>query len=106
MNRKGVVGPLVSSGTMPAPFAPPSGRKKGMARGISAALRVASELSSPATLMLTTPFRDCWTLDFFRLPLVLINTIGMPYRYAFLLTDECCRTIVAFRIRGGLNGFA
>jgi Cobalt transport protein len=59
-----------------------------------------------ATLMLTTPFpRLLDVLRFYRLPPVLIGAIGMSYRYALLLADECYRMIAASRVRGGLNIF-
>ena len=80
--------------------------REGVELGVSAALRVASEMSWLATLILTTPFpRLLEALDFFRLPPVLINTISMAYRYAFLLADECYRMIAASRVRGGLRSF-
>ncbi len=78
----------------------------GVALGISAALRVASEMSWIAALMLTTPFpRLLEALGFYRVPPVLIGAFAMAYRYAFLLADECYRMIAASRVRGGLNSF-
>jgi cobalt/nickel transport system permease protein len=80
--------------------------REGIGLGVSAALRVASEMSWIAALMLTTPFlRLLEALRFYRLPPELIGAIGMAYRYAFLLADECYRMIAASRVRGGLNGF-
>ena len=80
--------------------------REGVALGVSAALRVASEMSWIAALMLTTPFpRLLDALQFYRLPPVLIGAFGMAYRYAFLLADECYRMIAASRVRGGLNSF-
>jgi len=80
--------------------------REGVALGVDAALRVASEASWIAALMLTTPFpRLLEALHFYRLPPVLVSAIGMAYRYAFLLADECYRMIAASRVRGGLNSF-
>jgi cobalt/nickel transport system permease protein len=80
--------------------------REGMGLGAGAALRVASEMSWIATLMLTTPFPHLLdALRFYRLPPVLIGAISMSYRYAFLLADECYRMTAASRVRGGLNSF-
>jgi len=80
--------------------------REGVGLGASAALRVASEMSWIATVMLTTPFpRLLEALHFYRLPPELVNAVGMAYRYAFLLADECYRMIAASRVRGGLNSF-
>ncbi len=80
--------------------------REGIGLGVSAALRVGSEMSWIAALMLTTPFPQLMdALRFFRVPPVLIDAIGMAYRYAFLLADECYRMMAAARVRGGLNNF-
>ena len=80
--------------------------REGVELGIGAALRVASEMSWIATLMLTTPFPQLMdALKFYRVPPVLIDAIGMAYRYAFLLAEECYRMIAAARVRGGLDTF-
>jgi cobalt ECF transporter T component CbiQ len=91
--------PLVSVG-------PITVYREGVELGLAAALRVASEMSWIAALMLTTPFpRLLEALRFYRVPAALIGAIGMAYRYAFLLADECYRMIAASRARGGLNSF-
>ena len=80
--------------------------REGVNLGISAALRVASEMSWIATLMLTTPFPHLLdSLKFYRIPPVLIDAVGMAYRYAFLLAEECYRMMAAARVRGGLKSF-
>jgi cobalt/nickel transport system ATP-binding protein len=80
--------------------------REGMGMGVSAALRVASEMSWIAAVMLTTPFpRLSEALHFYRLPPELISCVGMAYRYAVLLADECYRMVAASRVRGGLNCF-
>jgi cobalt ECF transporter T component CbiQ len=80
--------------------------REGVDLGISAAIRVASEMTWIAALMLTTPFpRLLNALKFYRVPPVLIDAVGMAYRYAFLLADECYRMIAAARVRGGLKSF-
>jgi cobalt ECF transporter T component CbiQ len=101
------VGFSVGFGLQPILFVGPvTFYREGVALGISAALRVASEMSWIAALMLTTPFpRLLEALHFYRLPPVLIGAFAMAYRYAFLLADECYRMIAASRVRGGLNTF-
>jgi energy-coupling factor transporter ATP-binding protein EcfA2 len=44
-------------------------------------------------------------LKFYRVPPVLIDAVGMAYRYAFLLAEECYRMMAAARVRGGLKSF-
>jgi cobalt ECF transporter T component CbiQ len=80
--------------------------REGMELGLSAALRVASEMSWIATLMLTTPFTQLLAaLTFYRVPSPIVDAIGMAYRYAFLMADECYRMMAAARVRGGLKNF-
>jgi cobalt ECF transporter T component CbiQ len=101
------VGFSVGFGTEPLwSIGPVAVYREGVELGIGAALRVASEMSWIATLMLTTPFPQLMdALRFYRVPAVLIDAIGMAYRYAFLLADECYRMIAAARVRGGLDTF-
>ncbi len=101
------VGFSIGFGTQPlVSIGPVTLYREGVGLGVGAALRVASEMSWIATLMLTTPFpRLLKALQFYRVPPVLINAIAMAYRYAFLLADECYRMIAAARARGGLQGF-
>lgn len=97
----------IGFGTQPiTSIGPISVYREGVGLGISAALRVASEMAWLATLMLTTPFPDLMAaLRFYRVPAALIGAFGMAYRYAFLLADECYRMIAAARVRGGLKSF-
>ena len=80
--------------------------QEGMFLGLSAATRVASDMSWIASVFLTTPFtRVLYALRWFRVPTVLVETIAMAYRYAFLLMDEFHRMRDASRTRGGFRGY-
>lgn len=80
--------------------------REGMYQGLSAAARVASDMSWIASVFLTTPFtRVLYALRWFRVPTVLVETIAMAYRYAFLLMDEFHRMRDASRTRGGFRGY-
>ncbi len=75
---------------------------EGLAMGGNAVLRVCSEMSWMALLILTTPFQDILAaLRFFRLPEVLVSTLGFMYRYIFLLFDEFSLMRASARSRGG-----
>lgn len=81
--------------------------KEGVIQGLSAAARVASDMSWIASVFLTTPFaKVLHALKWFRVPTVLVETISMAYRYAFLLMDEFYRMRDASRIRGGFRGYS
>jgi cobalt transport protein ATP-binding subunit len=80
--------------------------REGVFQGLSAAARVASDMSWIACVFLTTPFvRVLDALRWFRIPTVLVDTIAMAYRYAFLLIDEFQRMRDASRTRGGFQGY-
>lgn len=80
--------------------------REGMIQGLSAAARVASDMSWMAVVFLTTPFnRVMEALKWFRVPAILIDTIGMTYRYAFLLIEEFHHMRDAARSRGGFRGY-
>lgn len=80
--------------------------REGMAQGLAAAARVASDMSWMAAVFLTTPFnRVLDALKWFKVPTILIDTIGMTYRYAFLLIEEFQHMRDAARSRGGFRGY-
>ena len=80
--------------------------REGMAQGVSAAARVASDMGWMAAVFLTTPFnRVLEALKWFRVPAILIDTIAMTYRYAFLLIEEFQHMRDAARSRGGFRGY-
>ena len=80
--------------------------EEGMVQGLSAAARVASDMSWMAAVFLTTPFnRVLDALKWFRLPTILVDTIAMTYRYAFLLIEEFHYMRDAARSRGGFRGY-
>jgi cobalt/nickel transport system ATP-binding protein len=78
--------------------------REGIVLGLSAAARVASDMSWMALVFLTTSFASVLgALRWYRVPEVLVDTVGMAYRYAFLLIDEFYRMIASARIKGGLR---
>jgi cobalt ECF transporter T component CbiQ len=79
---------------------------EGMAQGVSAAARVASDMSWMAVVFLTTPLnRVLEALKWFRVPTLLIDTIAMTYRYAFLLIEEFHHMRDTARSRGGFRSY-
>ena len=87
-------------------FGPLTMYREGVFQGLSAAARVATDMSWIACVFLTTPFtKVLYSLKWFRVPTVLLDTIAMAYRYAFLLIDEFLRMRNASRTRGGFQGY-
>ncbi len=80
--------------------------REGVMQGLSAASRVACDMSWMAAVFLTTPFtRVLDALRWFRVPGVLINVIATAYRYAFLLFDEFVTMRDAARVKGGFRNY-
>jgi cobalt ECF transporter T component CbiQ len=80
--------------------------REGMLQGVSAAARVASDMSWMAAVFLTTPFnRVLDALKWFRVPAILLDTIAMTYRYALLLMDEFHHMRDAAHTRGGFRSY-
>jgi cobalt/nickel transport system ATP-binding protein len=80
--------------------------QEGMLQGLSAAARVACDMSWIAAVFLTTRFnRVLDALKWFRVPSVLLETIAMAYRYAFLIFDEFCTMREAARNKGGFRSY-
>jgi len=80
--------------------------REGMVLGVSAAARVACDMTWLAAVFLTTPFnRVLNALKWFRLPEVLVDTMAMAYRYAFQLHAEFARMSEAARARGGMGDY-
>jgi cobalt/nickel transport system ATP-binding protein len=79
---------------------------EGVLQGLSAASRVACDMSWMAAVFLTTPFAKVLdALKWFKIPLVLINVIATAYRYAFLLFDEFFKMRDAARSKGGFRNY-
>ena len=79
---------------------------EGILQGVSAASRVACDMSWMAAVFLTTPFAKVLdALKWFKIPLVLINVIATAYRYAFLLFDEFFKMRDAARSKGGFRTY-
>ena len=79
---------------------------EGLAQGGQAALRVLADTAWAGLLFLTTPFTEILTaLRWFRVPVVVADTLGFMYRYVFLLWEEFTAMRVSARARGGLCGW-
>lgn len=76
--------------------------REGLMQGLNAGLRVLSEMACAAALVLTTPFSQILiALRWFKMPEVLVETLGFMYRYIFLLVDEASAMKSAASVRGG-----
>lgn len=79
---------------------------EGLIQGGEAALRVLADTAWAGLLFLTTPFTEILdALRWFRLPAVVVDTLGFMYRYIFLLWEEFSSMRVSARARGGLLGW-
>ena len=79
---------------------------EGLAQGGQAGLRVLADTAWAGLLFLTTPFTEILAaLRWFRVPVVVADTLGFMYRYVFLLWEEFSAMRVAARARGGLLGW-
>lgn len=80
--------------------------REGLQQGISASARVSSDIAWMAAILLSTPFGKVLdALQWFRLPLVLIDTIGLAYRYAFALIEKYLGMRDASMTRGGFRSY-
>lgn len=80
--------------------------REGMWEGVSAAARVATDMSWMALVFLTTPVdRLLAALRSLRVPGILVDSIAMAFRYAFLLYDQFHRMLGSARARGGLQTY-
>ncbi len=81
--------------------------EEGLWQGVAAGLRVLSEMACAACLVLTTPFNQILSaLRTFKVPAILVDTLGFMYRYFFMLWDETSAMRDAARVRGGFSGWA
>ncbi len=91
--------PLFSIGTVTV-------YREGIFLGLSAAARVACDMTWLAAFFLTTPFVGIIkALKWFRVPDVLIDVIATAYRYAFLLVEEFFKMRDIARIKGGFDTY-
>jgi cobalt ECF transporter T component CbiQ len=80
--------------------------REGIILGLSAAARVACDMTWLAAVFLTTPFVTILkALKWFRVPVVLIDVIATAYRYAFLLIEEFFKMRDIARIKGGFQTY-
>jgi cobalt/nickel transport system permease protein len=78
--------------------------REGLAQGVNAGVRVLAEMTCAAALVLSTPFSQILkSLRWFRVPEILVDTLGYMYRYLFLLWDEAASMRDAARVRGGFS---
>ena len=79
---------------------------EGLAQGGQAGLRVLADTAWAGLLFLTTPFTEILAaLRWFRVPVVVADTLGFMYRYVFLLWEEFSAMRISARARGGLLGW-
>lgn len=79
---------------------------EGLAQGGQAGLRVLADSAWAGLLFLTTPFTEILAaLRWFRVPVVVADTMGFMYRYVFLLWEEFSDMRVSAHARGGLLGW-
>ena len=80
--------------------------REGLLVGGAVALRIWCDIVWLASLVLTTPFPELLqALRWLRVPAILVDTLAMMYRYAFLLHEEFVRMRAASRSRGGWCGY-
>ncbi|MES2201031.1 MAG: cobalt ECF transporter T component CbiQ [candidate division FCPU426 bacterium] len=76
--------------------------REGVILGVNAGVRVLAEMTCAAALVLSTPFAAILNaLRWYKVPEVLVDTLGFMYRYLFLLWDEAATMRAAARTRGG-----
>lgn len=100
-----VIGYSIGFGVTPlGQWGPITFYHEGLLQGLAAGLRVLSEVSWVALLMLTTPFAKLMAaLRWWRVPAILVDTLAYMYRYLFLLYDEFTACSTAARARGGYS---
>ncbi|PCJ42930.1 MAG: cobalt ECF transporter T component CbiQ [SAR86 cluster bacterium] len=98
-----IIGFSIGFGATPiASLGPVTFYREGIFQGLSAALRVGSDVAWMALIFLTSHFAGLLrALSWYRVPEILIESLAMMYRYAFLLFEEFKRMSAAIRIRGG-----
>ena len=102
-----VIGFSIGFGTIPVfHLGPTIFYREGLILGISAACRVASDMTWMAAVFLTTPVTEILeVLKSFGIPEILCQAIALTYRYVFLLFDEFQRMSGAAQTRGGMRNF-
>jgi cobalt ECF transporter T component CbiQ len=102
-----VAGFTIGFGTTPmAHLGPVTFYKEGLSLGISAAARVACDMSWMAAVFLTTPFNGLLkALKWFKTPEILLDTIAMGYRYVSLIFAEFTRMKNSAMTRGGFHKY-
>ncbi|MHB9022696.1 MAG: cobalt ECF transporter T component CbiQ [Armatimonadota bacterium] len=79
---------------------------EGLIRGGQVALRAYCDIVWLMSCVLTTPFAKIMqALRWYRVPDVIVDTLSMMYRYAFVLFAEFRRLRLAAQSRGGAKGY-
>ena len=102
-----VAGFTIGFGTTPMfHIGPVTLYKEGLHLGLSAAARVACDMSWMAAVFLTTPFNNLLAaLKWFKVPEILVDTIAMGYRYVSLIFTEFNRMKNSAMTRGGFRKY-
>ncbi len=80
--------------------------QEGFQLGLSAAARVACDMSWMAAVFLTTPFNALLNaLKWFRVPVIFLETLAMGYRYISLLMNGFHTMRHSAQVRGGLTTY-
>lgn len=78
--------------------------EEGLYHGFGVILRVYCDVTWLAITMITIPFNQILkALRWYRVPTILVDTLALMYRYAFLLHEEFTRMNMAALSRGGRN---
>jgi len=80
--------------------------REGLLLGGEVGLRIWCDIMWLASLVLTTSFPELLkAIRELRVPAILVDTLAMMYRYAFLLHEEFVRMRMASQSRGGWCGY-
>jgi cobalt/nickel transport system permease protein len=101
------VGMMVGFGVTPLlKLGPVTFYQEGLVRGGQIALRAYSDIVWIMGCVLTSTFPQiCTALRWLRVPEVVVDTLAMMFRYAFLFLTEFRRMRLAALSRGGLSGY-
>lgn len=78
--------------------------QEGLNNSLGVILRVYCDVTWLAIIFITTPFNEILkALHWYRVPTILVDTLALMYRYAFLLHEEFTRMNTAAISRGGRN---
>lgn len=80
--------------------------REGLMAGVAVAVRIYCDVTWLALTFLTESFSGILAaFRWFRMPAILVDTLSLMYRYAFLLHAEFNRMYIAAQARGGKSGY-